>query len=196
MTQEYFQFNLKPNKIISDKSINKISSEITDVWLDIEYLLNIFELVYSKFIKQAEKKGVKNASVTFNGLSVLGQTFYIYLDIIRKLIDRMVKDTQKKDSSIKNIYEECQEKELMNRIRKVRNLIIIHREKKWSYDKLISSIGTGPEAQIEFGGIYKDRNGTKKELKFRPIEDVYRVKKFLSDFQEKYNELKSVETNK
>lgn len=160
---------------IETKRLNKdsaaIINHINNSWEDIEYLNYLFYIANSRF---SETENQDEMIMIFNALCVFGKNFYIHLEIIRKLVCKLIKELS--DKELRELYEK--NKEDWEKIRIIRNNVIIHKE---GNDYIIPtgfrSQSTDPSG-ISIELQYLTKRG-EKTIKMIPIDDACKAKEFL-----------------
>jgi len=160
---------------IETKRLNKDSSaiinHINDSWEDIEYLNYLFNIAINRL---SETENQDEMIMIFDALCVFGKNFYIHLGIIRKLVCKLIKKSS--DNELRELYEK--NKEYWEKIRIIRNNVIIHKEgNNYIIPTGFRSQATDPSGiSIEFQYLTK---GEKKTIKMIPIDDACKAKEFL-----------------
>lgn len=160
---------------IETKGLNRnlipIINHINNTWEDIEYLNYLFHIPFSKLCKSKE---TTEMSMILIALCVLGKDFYIHLGIIEKLIKQL-----KKTSTSMEFKKLCSEyATYWKKIKKIRNLIIIHKDKKDFYRPKLTAQGTDPSG-ISMYLKYLTKEGKEEEIEMIPIDDLCICLEFL-----------------
>lgn len=175
----FYQFRLNPTKTCDARLISEISNHIAKTWVDIEYLRFLFNYVFSKICANPD---TQESKMLFNALLVLSKDFYLHFGIVKKLINKLLKDIN--NQNIKSIF--LAKKKFWDKINDIRNHILVHKEKKDFFNIKLSFQGTHPR------GIYIDLTYTNKErekerIEILPLVDVAEVESFLKELAKEFN---------
>jgi hypothetical protein len=162
------------------REITEIAHHINAVWMDIEYLRYIYDMADQKF---NDTKDNDECFMLFDALHVVSMDFYVHLEIIRKMIGKLLHVSR--NPIAKDLY--TKHKDLWNRIGEVRNSVIIHRDKPNFYKRNRSSIANGFRG-IDFELEYEDKDGNKSTKLISGLGDVSKVEQFLKEIMTIFNQ--------
>ena len=180
--KSFFRIELPTSTKVPEK-IRKGINNINAVWTDIEYLHNLFHLIFSDL---NEETNDQKLSMKFSALIVFSMDSHIHLNIIGTLLEKNIYYHLKKQcaeiNSVKMKY-----KSLWKEISEKRHLYIIHREKVDFYKTHRSIASTDPNNLFKYAAVIEDKNGKIKTIEFIPLKDLDTAHECLKEIQEALN---------
>jgi hypothetical protein len=190
---EIYRYETDPKKFyrVEVSDLNGISanlkeacSKINGTWKDIEHLNTLFWEAHFKLskIEMNDEAAKDNFFKSFSQLEMLGRNFYIYLNIIRKLIVEEIKGC---DDKIDKFLQERED--YSNKIKKVRNKILIHKEGEDYLKPRGKGVTTHKKYILEIA-ISVEKNKEKQSYVLHPSNDVYKMHKILQKLEKRIRE--------
>lgn len=171
----FYCFNIETK----DKDIREKANHIDNTWNDIEYLYYVYHCLNVDF---CETKDSQKQNMLFNAIIVLSKSYYVYLGIIEKLLGQLVRKCNK--NNVTNAYNK--QKSFWERVNRIRNCIVIHKDKSYFYEINKTFAGTDKEG-ISLELVFTDKKGTQKKIKMLPLVDIELAENYLKLLEKELN---------
>lgn len=167
----FYRIDLQRLKNLDSES-QEIIRHINATWADIEYLNYLFHKNFGRLSDDPE------IDHTFSALVVFGDSFYVHLSTIDKLMDKL----GQKHRLIKRLTT-LNNKFLKKRIQIIRNNILVHKEKPDFKTPFGEGASTDPAHLIERQIWVRDKDGSKKTYVLKPLKDIYLMSRLLENVE-------------
>lgn len=178
-SSSFYRFGLH-NSTQFEGDFYESAKHINDTWQDIECLNYTVHFLLSSLSPIMKNE---QFNILFDGMMVISRDLYIHLDIIKKVFE--TKMLGKVSQPLNDLFS--QYKNTWEKIRKVRNLTIIHKDKPNFYQEVGRIINTEPISLIVQEGTYINDKGKEEAIVLKPLEDIAVIYEFLNKFQDMFN---------